>query len=144
MLLLEQVLKKVVEKNLFWSQEFSSLFNFLHSRVLKCSGRAFCTLWFLFIKFCMLGREVLVCSVPSVMSMKFIVREFINLMECNCRPRSWLQSKSFSPWKLFCSYPVPSNLSWLAQPFPANLLRSYVDVLLRTVQYLLLFYAKDT
>lgn len=72
LLLLEQVLKKVIEKSILKPLEFSSLFNFLYSRVLKCSGRAFCTLWFLFVKFCMLGREVVVCSVPSVMSMKFM------------------------------------------------------------------------
>lgn len=71
MLLLEQALKKVVEKSIV-KPGIQFPLQLLALESLKCSGRAFCTLWFLFIKFCMLGREVLVCSVPSVMSMKFM------------------------------------------------------------------------
>lgn len=52
--MLEQVLKKVVEKSIL------KLGIQFPLQLLALKSQVFCTLWFLFVKFCMLGREVVV------------------------------------------------------------------------------------
>lgn len=71
MLLIEQALKKVVEKSIL-KPGIQFPLQLLALESLKVFRKSVLHFLVSLLWFRMLGREVLVCSVPSVMSMKFM------------------------------------------------------------------------